>query len=136
MHQDELEISTDRGRLDLEAVFGFLSRSYWASERSYKTMLRSIEHSMIFGVYDREKQVAFARVVTDGATMYYLCDVYVDEEYRGRGIGKRLVQAIVTSPELQGLNGLLGTKDAHGLYESYGFVRDPERLMRRRPLQD
>ncbi|WNQ09924.1 GNAT family N-acetyltransferase [Paenibacillus aurantius] len=126
-------ISTDKGRLDLEVIPGFLGRSYWAAHRPEETIRKSIEASLCYGVYEGSRQVAFARVVTDGATMYWLCDVYVAEEYRGKGIGKRLVEAVVADDRLAGLSGFLGTKDAHGLYEAYGFRSDPEKLMRRRP---
>lgn len=129
----DIIISTDKSLLDLDAVCGFLSRSYWAQNRPRETILRSVENSMCFGAYIGEKQVGFARVVTDGVTMYYLCDVFIDEAYRGQGIGKKLVARITTCDELRNLTGWLGTADAHGLYESYHFEREPERVMRRRP---
>lgn len=129
----ELIISTDKSLLDMETVFGFLSRSYWADKRSKERILKSIDSSICYGAYIGKRQVAFARVVTDGATMYWLCDVYVDESCRGKGIGKRLVQSIVQSNELKDLMGILGTKDAHGLYASFQFEQDRDRMMRRMP---
>jgi GNAT superfamily N-acetyltransferase len=78
------------------------------------------------------RQVGFARVVTDYATMYYLCDVFIDEEYRGKGLGKKLVSYITQFEAIRNLNAILGTKDAHELYEQYGFTKDPDRFMRRR----
>jgi GNAT superfamily N-acetyltransferase len=131
---DTYVISDEKAKLQVETILSFLARSYWADKRVEAVVRRSIETSHCYGVYDGEKQIGFARVVTDYATVYYLCDVYVDEDYRGQGIGKRLVDAIVNSVELRGLSGLLGTRDAHGLYEQYGFAREPEKMMRRRPV--
>lgn len=125
-------ISDDKTRLDIETVCGFLSRSYWANQSTESQTRKAIDNSICFGVYEGTRQIGFARVVTDGATVFYLCDVFVDEEYRGQGIGKALVEAILQTEPMNGLNGILGTKDAHSLYERYGFVRDPERFMRRR----
>ena len=90
---------------------------------------------MCFGAYHGGKQVGFARVVTDRATMYWLCDVFIAEEYRGKGLGKRLIRCIVECDELQDLVGILGIRDAHGLYEQFGFKRDQNRFMRRAPEQ-
>ncbi|SFM02147.1 Acetyltransferase (GNAT) family protein [Paenibacillus sp. 1_12] len=124
-------ISDDKTRLDIEIIGGFLSRSYWANERPIEKTQKAIENSLCYGVYDQNRQIGFARVITDGATMYYLCDVFIDEHYRGQGIGKKLVETIVSSEALHGINGVLGTKDAHSLYESYGFNRVADRYMRR-----
>jgi GNAT superfamily N-acetyltransferase len=130
----DYEISDDKKRLNLDEIHGLLQRSYWANGRSRETIVRSIENSRCFGVYDKDGgQVAFARAITDGATMFYLCDVIVDENHRGAGIGKMMVGAIVASEEFRGLSGQLATDDAHGLYEQYGFRRDPDRFMRRPP---
>nr|WP_235917995.1 GNAT family N-acetyltransferase [Paenibacillus lutrae] len=117
--------------MDIEAIAGYLAKSYWANNRSQETIGKSIENSLCYGVYDGEKQIAFARVITDDATTYYLCDVIINEAYRGQGIGTYLVQTIVESERLRGLNGILGTLDAHGLYEKFGFERVPDRFMRR-----
>ena len=77
--------------------------------------------------------IGFARLITDGATMYYLCDVFVLEDYRGQGISKKLIDVITDAPEFEWMTGILGTKDAHGLYEQFEFVRDSERFMKRLP---
>jgi GNAT superfamily N-acetyltransferase len=122
-------ISTDRTRLDQKTIFRFLSQSYWANTRPFEQIVASIDNSICFGVYHGERQIGFARIVTDRATMYWLCDVYIDEEYRGKGIGKNLIKTIVEFEELRGLFGVLGTTDAHGLYEQFGFVRNPDRAM-------
>lgn len=130
----ELLISTDKSRLDVDVIQGFLQRSYWGQHRAKASIIQtSIDNSLCYGVYDGEKQIGFARVITDFATTYYLCDVFIDEDYRGRGVGKTLIEAITTSEELKNVQGILGTKDAHGLYEQYGFARDAERFMRRVP---
>jgi GNAT superfamily N-acetyltransferase len=110
-----------------------MQRSYWANRRPKVKIKKSIENSLCYGVYYGGKQVGFARVVTDWATMYYLCDVFIDEEYRGQGIGKKLIEEIVSSEDLKNLFGYLGTKDAHTLYEQYDFIREPEKVMTRIP---
>lgn len=133
MKNGEYFISKDKALLQTETIHQFLSRSYWANRRTLAQVQASIENSICYGVYHGTRQIGFARIITDRATMYYLCDVFIDEEYRGQGIGRRLVDLIVQSEELDGLTGVLGTKDAHGLYESFGFVRDPDRFMKRRP---
>lgn len=125
-------ISTDKNRLKRETILRFLGQSYWANTRSEDRINKSIDSSICFGVYHDEEQIGFARIVTDHATMYWLCDVFIDDDYRGMGIGKKLIETIVDYEELQGLFGVLGTADAHGLYEQYGFIRNPERAMIRR----
>jgi GNAT superfamily N-acetyltransferase len=126
-------ISTDPSRLDLDAIFDYLSgRSYWARGRPRDQIVRGIENSVPFGVYLDGRQVGFARVVTDYATFAWLADVYVLEEHRGQGLGKALVEAVVAHPSVRGLPRLLlATADAHGLYERYGFqpLHRDERFM-------
>ncbi len=120
----EFEISTERARLDLDALHEFLSgRSYWARGRSRELVARSVEHSLPFGLYDAGRMVGFARVVTDYATFAWLADVFVLEEYRGRGLAKWLVEVVTAHPDLQGMRRwLLATKDAHELYRRFGFT--------------
>ncbi|MUT64599.1 GNAT family N-acetyltransferase [Paenibacillus sp. NEAU-GSW1] len=125
-------ISDDKSRVDVEIVLDYLSRSYWASDRAEERIRKSIENSLCYGVYDGERQVAFARIVTDEATVYYVCDVFVLEAYQRQGIGKKLVETIVNSERFEGMKGLLGTRDAHGLYEQYGFEQVQGVYMRRR----
>lgn len=127
-----LTISTDPRRLDLDAICDFLAQSYWAQTRSRKTIKRSLRHSLIFGVYDQERQVAMARLVTDYATFAWVCDVFVQPDYRGRGVGKWLMETIMAHPDLQGLKRwVLVSRDAQGLYSRYGFttLQTPERWM-------
>lgn len=128
-------ISTDPRKLDVDAVHAYLSRSYWAENIPRELVAKSIAGSLCFGLYDGEhddRQVGFARVITDRATFAYLCDVYVLEEHRGKGLGKWLMAAVTSHPDLQGLRRWsLVTRDAHGLYEPFGFtpLASPERYM-------
>ena len=127
-------ISTDPARLDVEVIHGFLRESYWAEGILRELVERAILNSLCFGVYSRNQQIAFARVVSDYATFAYIADVFVLAPWRGRGISKALMAEIVHHPDLQQLRRwLLGTKDAHGLYQRYGFTapRFPERHMER-----
>jgi N-acetylglutamate synthase-like GNAT family acetyltransferase len=131
---ETLTISTDPTRLDLEAICDLLSRSYWANQRSKETISHTLQHSLCFGVYDGTRQIAFARVVSDYATFAWLCDVIVHEDYRGRGVGKHLMEAILAHPDLQTMRRfMLATRDAQGLYAQYGFklIEHPERWMER-----
>jgi GNAT superfamily N-acetyltransferase len=122
---EDHEISTDRGRLDLDFIHGQLAASYWAGDRTREAVAESLERSLCFGIYEKEggRQVAFARVVTDYVTFSWVCDVVVDEEARGQGLGKLLMESVVGHPRLGGTHLTLATRDAHGLYEQYGFVR-------------
>ncbi len=134
VRRDSLLISTDPALLDLDVICAFLSRSYWANGRPRQRIEASLQHSLVFGVYDGRRQVGMARIVTDYATFAWLCDVFIDEAYRGKGIGKWLMATIVAHPDLQGLKRmLLVTQDAHGLYRQYGFIplANPEGWMER-----
>ena len=128
----EYSLTADRGRIDIDAVHAFLTQSFWARGISRALVAKSVQHSLCFGVFDKESQVAFARVVTDYSTYAYLCDVYVLEAYRGRGLGKRMMAFLMKHPELQGLRRFqLVTRDAHTLYTRFGFKspEHPERQM-------
>jgi len=125
-------VTTDRSRLDLDVIHGFLTTSYWARGVPRETVARSMEHSLCFGAFDEGRQVGFARVVSDRATFAYICDVFALESHRGSGVGKSLMAAVMSHPELQGLRRwTLFTRDAHGLYRQFGFgaAAHPERLM-------
>ena len=116
-------ISTDKEKLDIDLIHSFLSRTYWAEGISKEIIRRSIEGSLCFGVFENNKQVGFARMITDKATFAYLADVFIVEEYRGRGLSKWLMEVIMSHPDLQNLRRMiLVTKDAHGLYEQFGYV--------------
>jgi GNAT superfamily N-acetyltransferase len=132
--KDEYFISTDKSRLQLDAIHGFLSKSYWAKDIPLEKVKLAIENALCFGVYHNDVQVGFARVVTDYAVIGYIGDVFIIEEERGKGLSKILMQHIVNHPQLQGLRRIvLATRDAHGLYEQFGFkpLVYPERWMER-----
>ena len=119
------EISSEQGRLDIDAIHAYLTRSYWSPGIPRDIVERAARNSLCFGVYLRATgaQVAFTRVVTDYATFAYLCDVYVLEEHQGHGLGKAMMRAAVAHPALSGARRvMLATRDAHGLYRQYGFV--------------
>lgn len=121
-------ISTDPQKMDVEAIYAYLSRSYWAEGRTKSTVEKSLKHSLNFAVFAPEgAQVGFARVITDYATFAYLADVYILEEHRGLGLSKRLMETIMAHSELQGLRRWsLATRDAHGLYAQFGFTPLPK----------
>ena len=131
----EFLISTDRSRLDIDAIQRFLAEeSYWARERTPEQTKTAIENSICFGVYHADRQIGFARVVTDQATFAYLGDVFIINDYRGQGLSKWLMEVIVSHPDLQGLRRwVLATRDAHSLYEKFGFHAfvHPDRWMER-----
>lgn len=117
---DDNEIIKER----CEEIRKLLSQSYWAKDRTIEVIEKSVEHSICFAIFDRETDgmVAFARVVTDYTTVYYLCDVIVDAKYRGKGLGKMLVGWITNQEDrLKGLHGILLTDDAQGLFSQFGF---------------
>lgn len=135
IERDGFQISTDGSRLDLDAIHEFLSKeSYWAKNRTREQTQTAIKNSICFGLYHGDRQLGFARVVSDQATFAYVGDVYIIEEFRGRGLSKWLMQVIVEHPDLQGLRRwVLATRDAHGLYKQFEFdeLRHPIRWMER-----
>lgn len=126
-------VSTEHKDLDFEFIYAFISDSYWAKGIPQDVLRKAIDNSLVFGVYTAcGNQVGFARVVTDKATFAYLADVFIDESHQGLGLGRLLMDNIASHPELQGVRRfMLATRDAHGLYEKYGFkpVENPEILM-------
>ena len=131
-HRDQFTITTDPARLDIDAICDFLRRAYWANTRPRERTERAIQNSLVFGVYDGDKQIGVARVVSDYAVFAYLCDVFIHEDYRLHGLGKWLLQTILDHPDLREVRRwLLATQDAHGLYKQFGFAAldDPERWM-------
>lgn len=116
-------VSTDRNELDFDVIYQFISQSYWAKGIPKSTMQKALDHSLCFGVFSAEQQqVGFARLITDYATFAYLSDVFIVDQYRGRGLSKFLIETVVSHPDVQGLRRMmLATSDAHGLYAQYGF---------------
>lgn len=134
-NDSSFHVSTDRTRLDVPMIYRFLSEnSTWAVGISRDVVERSIENSLCFGGYLDGRQIAFARVVTDYATMAHLADVFVIPEYRGHGYAKQLIRVIMEHPSLQGLRRFtLNTSDSHSLYARFGFAppQRPETVMER-----
>ncbi len=125
-------ISTDPSKLDVDAIASMLSRSYWARGRTRQNLERALQNSLVFGLYEGIQQIGLARVVTDYGVFGYLCDVFVHEDYRGRGLGKWLVQTVMSHPDLQGLRRwILATQDAHALYRQFGWsaLEHPDLIM-------
>jgi len=121
--KDRFNISTEKGKMDIDLIHSFLTRSYWAEGISKEIVRRSIEGALCFGVFENDKQVGFARMITDKATFAYLADVFIIDEYRGLGLSKWLMEVIMSYPDLQGLRRLmLATRDAHELYKKFGFT--------------
>ncbi len=132
---EEICVSDDRDKLQIERICAMLKTSYWAGERPRETIEQSILHSLCFGVYRNGEQVGFARCVTDYATIFWLADVIIDERFRGHGLGKKLISTIMEHPQLQGLTALLATRDAQGLYARHGFEPVDVRYYRKKPAQ-
>ena len=130
-----LELDDDPARVDLDAVYEFLStQAYWSRGRSRETIERLIrEASRVIGLYDGGRQIGFARTVSDGASFAYLADVYVLPGYRGRGLGVELVREAVDNGPYADRRWLLHTEDAHALYERFGFGAGSPKLMERSP---
>ncbi|HRH58251.1 MAG TPA: GNAT family N-acetyltransferase [Chitinophagales bacterium] len=120
-------LSTDKNLLQTDVIHAFLSeKSYWAKDVPKNIVEKSLANSLCFGVYFSDTQVGFARVISDYATFAYLCDVFIVDEYRGKGLSKWLMEKIMQHPDLQNLRRFtLGTRDAHGLYRKFGF-REPD----------
>ncbi len=127
----EYEISDDPARLDHDAVERLLHGTYWAAKRPREIIEKSIARSLCLGAYCRGALVGFARVVTDGLTIAWICDVVIDETHRGTGLGKALVEAVVTHPEIADVRQILATRDAHTLYEKFGFERSGDVFLMR-----
>lgn len=122
--KDEWLVSTDASLIDIDVIHNYLSKeSYWARNIPEDVVEKSISNSLCFGLYEKDKQAGFARLVTDKATFAYLADVFILSAYRGKGLAKWLMEVIQAHPELQGLRRwMLGTRDAHSLYEQFGWI--------------
>ena len=128
------KFSADKQLLDLELITKELQATYWASNRTAREIQKSVEQSLCFGAYIDQEQIGFARVVTDFSTIAYLCDVFVVKKHQGQGVGKLLMNEVLNHPDLIGIAWFLRTRDAHHLYEKFGFSvnEQPRRYMERK----
>lgn len=135
MNKMDFRIIEGADRISVSEVERLLKMTYWANRRSAETIVKSMHNSACFGIWSDEEQklIGFARVISDYATTWYLCDVIIDPAYQHQGLGKQLVSHIASSPDFSGLRGLLLTRDAHGLYSRYGFESADGRAMVRAP---
>lgn len=122
-------ITMDKSLIDARAVQSLLNKTYWAENRTLAVVEKSMVHSECIGIIENNKLIAFARIITDYATMFWLCDVVVDQDFRGHGLGKQMMNYMRELPYYKDLKGILATRDAHGLYEKYGFTKEPNKLM-------
>ena len=131
--RDSFSITTQRDRLDVDAIHAFLSQeAFWSLGVPRSVVETAIEHSLCFGLFEDDAQIGFTRVVTDRATFAWICDVYVLAPYRGRGLARWMIDSVLEHPDLAGLRRiLLATRDAHGLYRQCGFepLPNPDRWM-------
>lgn len=131
----DYRITENKDDMDIDAIHDYLSHSYWAKDIPKSVVIKAIENSLCFAVLavdisNNETQVGFARLITDSATFAYLADVYILEKHRGNGLSKQMMQRIIDHPQLQGLRRImLVTKDAHGLYDQYGFTALTDKKM-------
>lgn len=124
MDSTDLIISTEKEKLDIPLIHSFLTNAYWAKGRTIEKVKKSINNSICFGLYLNNKQIGFARIITDKVVFAYIMDVFIVEEERGNGYSKKLMKEILNHPELIGIKTwFLETKDAHGLYERFGFEK-------------
>ncbi len=129
---ENLFITSDKNRLDLEYITAFISQTYWAKDRSLENMRICVDNSLNFGVFLDEKQIGYARVVTDYYQFAYLMDVFIDKAYQGLGYSKLLMKHILENESLKNIKvWRLATSDAHGLYRQFGFTElaKPENMM-------
>ncbi|MDQ7816387.1 MAG: GNAT family N-acetyltransferase [Melioribacteraceae bacterium] len=127
-------ISADKRKLKVLSIHKFLTNSYWAKGIPIKAVKKQIKNSFCFGVYNDKKQIGYARIITDYVGFAYLCDVYIEEDFRGKGLSKWLMEEVINHPKLKNIKTwMLSTNDAHGLYAQYGFkpLDEPQKQMRR-----
>lgn len=133
LYKGKFCISTDKTKLDVDSIHEFLStKAYWALNIPKDKVQKTIQNSLCFGVYIDEKQIGFAKIISDFSTIAYLGDVFILEEYRGKGLSKWLIETIMAHPDLQGLRRwILLTGDAHGLYRQFGWtdIAEPSKWM-------
>ncbi|WP_226669789.1 GNAT family N-acetyltransferase [Metabacillus litoralis] len=121
-YKDGYTVDDTKTRMDTDAIYNMLSNSYWASARTKEVIINSMKNSICFGVFEGEKQIGFARVITDYYVFAWICDVIIHDNYRGKGLGKMLLTCIMEHPDIQVKSFGLYTKDAHTLYKKFGFT--------------
>ena len=128
-----IQISTDKSKLQIGVIHQFLTKTYWAKGRTIKEVKKSIENSFCFGVYLNDKQIGFARIVTDYVVFAYIMDVFTLPEYQGKGYSKQLLKEVIKHPKLKKCGWMLKTSDAHDLYKQFDFteLKHPEKVMER-----
>jgi len=130
--KDDFHITSDTRKVDVNAVYLLLQQSYWANTRDREVIIKSLENSLCFSLFHKDKQIGFTRVITDCATFGYLCDVIISDEYRNKGLGQWLIDCVMKHPDIQNLRRwFLITKDAQEFYKKHGFcnLNNPERFM-------
>lgn len=130
--KNDLSIDTDKQKLNLEFIHSFISKSYWAEDRTFETMKILVENSLNFGIYINDNQIGYARIVTDYAQFAYLMDLFISKEFQGKGYSKILMNFILNYEDLQQVKvWRLATQDAHFLYDKFGFkpLKNPEKMM-------
>jgi len=128
-----IQISTDKSKLQIDVIHQFLTETYWAKGRTIEEVKITIDNSFCFGLYLEGKQIGFARVATDYAVFAYLMDVFILQEYQGKGYSKKLMKQVIEHPKLKKCGWMLKTSDAHGLYKQFSFteLKDPKKVMER-----
>lgn len=118
-------ITDNKKNIDLDFIIKSLQKTYWAKNRKKEVIINSINNSILISMFKKEQQIGFSRIVTDKAAFAWIADVYIDEKYRGKGLGKWLVKNTTNHPDIKNVSlQLLKTKNAHGVYEKFGFIRD------------
>lgn len=131
MKTKDLKVIVDHKALPVADVKRLLDQSYWANTRTNDVIKKSLDNSICYAGFIDDMLIGFGRVVTDYSTMYWVCDIIIDENFRGNGYGKKIMEAIMQTQSLDGLLGILATKDAHKLYEKYGFHKNSDRFMKK-----
>lgn len=132
-----IEISTDKNTLNIQMIHSFLTETYWAKGRTLEEVQQSLENCLCYGVYLDNKQIGFARILTDYVVFAYVMDVFILPEYQGNGYSKQLMKTILNDKSLKTCKWMLKTEDAHGLYKQFGFEisPNPDRVMERKPVE-
>lgn len=128
-----IKISTDKSKLQIDVIYKFLTKTYWAKGRTIEEVRTTIDNSFCFGVYLNNKQIGFARIISDYVVFAYLMDVFILPEYQGKGYSKQLMKKVVEHPKLKTCGWMLKTLDAHRLYQQFDFteLKQPEKVMER-----